>query len=56
MPMMSFTRPLIKAGSKVASLAKKIAIALLIVVTVFIAGRIYETQRGRTASVAYLVC
>ncbi len=42
--MMRFTRPPIKAGLKVASLGK-IAIGLLIVITVFIAGRIYETQR-----------
>ena len=46
MPMMRFTRPLINAGLKMASLGKKIAIGLLIVITVFIAGRIYETQRG----------
>ncbi|MVT03973.1 hypothetical protein CD006_15255 [Enterobacter sp. 10-1] len=46
MAMMRFTRHLNKAGLKVASLAKKIAVGLLIVISVFFAGRIYETQRG----------
>ena len=46
MAMMRFTRYLNKAGLKVASLVKKIAVGLLIVIGVFFAGRIYETQRG----------
>ncbi|MEF3102620.1 hypothetical protein QFJ66_25310 [Raoultella terrigena] len=46
MAMMRFTRHLNKAGLKVASLVKKIAVGLLIVISVFFAGRIYETQRG----------
>ena len=44
--MMSFARYLNKAGLTVASLIKKMAIGLLIMVIVFFAGRIYETQRG----------
>jgi alpha-beta hydrolase superfamily lysophospholipase len=46
MAMMRFTRHLNKAGLKVVSLVKKIAVGLLIVIGVFFAGRIYETQRG----------